>query len=85
MSYPLSLAGLLHSVRKPQGDYSLLIAHRFSFGFLLPFSNTLLETIFEPLDAILLHFGRYFASILDALGHKNEVQNAFPFTTSQNL
>ena len=55
----------------------------FSDFFFMPFSNTLLETMLEPLDAILVSFGCHFVSILGALGYKNEVRNAFPSSTGQ--
>ena len=55
----------------------------FSDLFFMPFSNTLLETMLEPLDAILVSVGCHFVSILGALGHKNEVRNASPSSTGQ--
>ena len=55
----------------------------FSDLFFMPFSNTLLETMLEPLDAILVSFGCHFVSILGAPGHKNEVRNASPSSTGQ--
>ena len=38
----------------------------------MPFSNMVLETMFEPSAAILLHFGNHFASILEATGSKKK-------------
>ena len=55
----------------------------FSDLFFMPFSNTLLETMLEPLDAILVSFGCHFVSILGAPGHKNEVRNASPSSRGQ--
>ena len=52
--------------------------------FFMSFSNTLQETMLEPLDAILVHFGCHFASILDAPAYQKAIQNAFPSSTGQN-
>jgi len=72
------------SLRGPQGGGSYWPAWPFSDLFFILFSNTLLGTIWEPLDAILVYFGCHFASILDTPGHKNEGQNATPSSTGPN-
>ena len=55
----------------------------FSDPFFRPFSNTLQETMLEPLDAILVPVACHFISILAAPGHKNEVRNASPSSRGQ--
>ena len=50
----------------------------------MPFLDTLLETMLEPLDTIPVYFDYHFASILDAPGHKSEAQHAY-FTRSLRI
>ena len=81
VGYPFPHSGMF--LKGTTGEFAAPARVTFFRPFFVSFSNTLLETILEPLDAILVHFGCHFVSILDAPGHKNEVRNASPSSTGQ--